>query len=341
MRGWRQAKWSLSSLFRRARSMRVLMLAVVSVLPVVGCADLGKGQSASGGAAPESTPTADLDSVQARAVVDRLGGRHPVRQRAVGPSGTPTLPSALALPSAPILRPLIGPSSSGRFMRADQRLQAKWKLESAVDVWVPVRSAEAFGVRDRATGMAVQAKLAGARDATAAVADGLAVYEGAGPTGGTVVHRLTEAGTEDYVTFETRPADGELSYEVSMSGVEGLRLVGNSLEFVDAASTPRLRISPPFVVGARGEVVEAELSVAGCAVGPGTGCPGKRYLPRRRPMGRGRGLLSGDRGPLLERHSQHGDRALVVHRRRDQHQSRLGFRRLLADVRRVELGGAL
>ena len=45
----------------------------------------------------------------------------------------------------------------------------------------------------------------------------------------------------------------------------GLRLVGHALEFLDAAGVPRLRVAPPYVVDALGDVREATLSVAGCA----------------------------------------------------------------------------
>ena len=148
-------------------------------------------------------------------------------------------------------------------------------------VSLPARSLDAFRLRDCDSGVTVQAKLAGARNAPAAVAHGMAVYDGAGPTGGAIVHRLTDAGTEDWVTFETRPDEGRLTYDVSLAGTAGLRLVGNTLEFLDWASTPRLRVSPPYVVGKNGAVVEASLSVSGCAVDhdrlrPGTARPSPR-----------------------------------------------------------------
>jgi hypothetical protein len=189
--------------------------------------------------------TVEPDSDQASVVIDRLRDRYRV--------GRTTK------------RPLIEASSGTRFVRARERLQVQWEKDSTVDAWVPLRASEAFGLHDRPSGVSVEAKLAGARSVSAAVVKGLAVYEGASPTGGTIVHRVTESGTEDYVTFEARPEVGELRYELSLAGVAGLRLVENTLEFLDAMSTPRLRISAPYVVGARGEVVDGRLSLSGCA----------------------------------------------------------------------------
>jgi hypothetical protein len=248
----------------RVGSTRAFALCLASSVTLAACGDSGADEGAGSRAnAGASAAVVEPDSERARSVVERLRSTYLVGQR--GPFGhsDPSAPAnKLATASQ---KPLIESSSSARFVRAHERLEAKWEDEPSVDVWVPIRSSYAFGLRDRASGVAVEAKLDGARDVTAAVTEGLAVYEGAGPTGGTIVHRLTEGGTEDYVTFETRPEVGELGYELSLIDVAGLRLVENTLELVDVAGTPRLRISPPFVVGARGEVVEATLSLVDCA----------------------------------------------------------------------------
>ena len=52
----------------------------------------------------------------------------------------------------------------------------------------------------------------------------------------------------------------------SAQGAAGLRLVGGTLEVLDAAGTPRLRVAPPYIVGADGASTDATLAVTGCAV---------------------------------------------------------------------------
>jgi hypothetical protein len=247
----------------RARSIRAFALGVGGWLAIAGCGEVtsGTGSESSGGGA--SAVQAEPDSAGARAVIDRLRARHIVREPVrFGRPGRAAITNGLTTPR---LKPVLGASTAARFVRGQQGLQAKWTNDAPVEVWVPVRAADAFGLRDRTSGMTVSAKLAGARDAAAAVVEGIAVYEGAGPGGGNVIHRLTDAGTEDYVTFDARPETGALGYDLLLSGVAGLRLVANTLEFVDAAGSPRLRISPPYVVGGRGEVVAAMLSLSGCA----------------------------------------------------------------------------
>jgi hypothetical protein len=84
-------------------------------------------------------------------------------------------------------------------------------------------------------------------------------------TGGEHHHALRANGMEDFVRFETRPAREELSYSVDVSSFAGLRLVENTLEFLDRGGAPQFRVSPPYVVGADGEQRAAALTVEGCA----------------------------------------------------------------------------
>jgi hypothetical protein len=65
--------------------------------------------------------------------------------------------------------------------------------------------------------------------------------------------------------FESKPAEEALVYDVDVSRVAGLRLVSNTLEFLDEGGAPRLRVAPPSVVDAAGVVHEATLAVDGCA----------------------------------------------------------------------------
>jgi hypothetical protein len=285
----------MRSLHGRLGVSRVFVLGITSIVAVASCVDPEAGNpasegvddvaesstaelsvqsSAAAGSAASANTGASADGEPARAVVERLRRRHVIQARVPQGVSGPSNVAGKAAAAQPT--PVIGPSSSARLVRAHGRLEAKWQDDSPAEVWMPGRATEAFALRDRASGLTVQARLADARDVEGAVVDGLAVYEGAAPAGGTVLHRLIEGGTEDYVTFETRPEAGLLSYDVWLTGVAGLRLVGNTLEFVDKESTPRLRIAPPFVVGARGEVVEAVLSLSGCAADRNPAAPWDR-----------------------------------------------------------------
>src|SRR5262249_38413619 len=72
----------------------------------------------------------------------------------------------------------------------------------------------------------------------------------------------------------------ELSYDVDVSRVAGLRLVSNTLEFLDDGGTPRLRVAPPWVVDARSERNEARITLEGCAHDASTIAPwGRKVTP--------------------------------------------------------------
>ncbi len=69
------------------------------------------------------------------------------------------------------------------------------------------------------------------------------------------------------VSFETRPAVPEVTYDSTLAKeVSGLRLVEGTLEMLDDDGAPRLRATPPFIVGADGTRTDAMLAVEGCAV---------------------------------------------------------------------------
>jgi MYXO-CTERM domain-containing protein len=126
--------------------------------------------------------------------------------------------------------------------------------------------AGAFRIEERATGLSIEVKPRNFREAAAELADGIVVYRGAGPDGGDVFHRATAEGTEDFVVMNALSADASLDYTVSLGEkIAGLRLVGRALELLDGQGAPRLRVSPPYLIDARGERREAWLEVQGCA----------------------------------------------------------------------------
>ena len=78
---------------------------------------------------------------------------------------------------------------------------------------------------------------------------------------------LFPAAAEDFIDLPTRPTSPEVDYSVALgTGIAGLRLVSGTLEMLDASGTPRLHVSPPYIVGADGIATDGVLAVSDCAV---------------------------------------------------------------------------
>jgi MYXO-CTERM domain-containing protein len=144
-------------------------------------------------------------------------------------------------------------------------------------VALPVRANDDVKVEDDTSHLSVGFSLEHVHNAPIELAGGMALYRGA-LDGADVVHRVHAEGTEDFVIFETRPAHEELSYSVDVSRAAGLRLVSNTLEFLDDSGTPVLRVAPPYIVDAKGERHEAKLAVAGCAFDTSPAAPWGRKV---------------------------------------------------------------
>jgi hypothetical protein len=176
----------------------------------------------------------------------------------------------LGAPS-PVARPVIDegvvdrfePAEGGRLRPIVRQLAKRGPLRTA-SVWLPTSAAHEVEVEDDATHVAVRFSLVGAQRTRVETADGIAVYRGA-LDGEDVLHRVHAEGTEDFVVFERKPVVEEIAYEVDVSRVAGLRLVGATVEFLDATGAPRLRVSPPYVIDARGARHPATLAIEGCA----------------------------------------------------------------------------
>src|SRR4029079_9950292 len=129
----------------------------------------------------------------------------------------------------------------------------------------PSLSLEAVQLDDVRSGAGVDIALRDALIVDDEAAQGYVVYPRAHASGATVLPRALPDGVEDYLAFETAPASPSVSYKVSLrNGVSGLRLIAGALEMLDATGTPRLRIAPPYIVGADGERTDAVLAVEGC-----------------------------------------------------------------------------
>ncbi|MEP7121561.1 MAG: kelch repeat-containing protein, partial [Byssovorax sp.] len=118
---------------------------------------------------------------------------------------------------------------------------------------------------DEASHLQIAFSLLGAASTPAALSSGVALYAGAAPGGGDLIHVPSAAGTEDWIHFAHAPAIEALGYRVDVSRVAGLRLFADTLELLDAAGTPLLRVAPPYVLDAAGARHEASLALEGCA----------------------------------------------------------------------------
>jgi hypothetical protein len=148
-------------------------------------------------------------------------------------------------------------------------------------VSLPRHAAGSFRIADARSGMAIEVDLDGAGAADAELIDGLVMYRGALGDGRDVIHRVTVEGAEDYVALATAPPLPELRYTVHLQeGAAGLRLVADTLEILDADGAPRLRVAPPYVVGADGVRRGARLAVDGCAVDESPAAPWGRPVTR-------------------------------------------------------------
>ncbi|HLM48620.1 MAG TPA: Ig-like domain-containing protein [Myxococcaceae bacterium] len=182
-------------------------------------------------------------------------------------------------------RSVLPPAGGVRVERAEGGLTVKPEKATRGDSRRPARvvlpevAQQPFQVKDLHSGMMLEVALEGARAAKAEVVDGYVVYPDAHAEGADVVHRFTPEGTEDYLSFERAPSVPEVRYGLKLgAGAAGLRLVDDTLEVLDGSGAPRLRMAPPYLVGADGRVTQAHVSVEGCAVDTRTSAPWERPL---------------------------------------------------------------
>jgi hypothetical protein len=250
-------------------------LAVAATLVVAAACgnDVHSTTSTSGGSIPKSDLLVDSSTAEAR--IEAL--REQLQTRASSRSCPPGYAAVTAKPT------LLNAVATG-FEKVDDThfrpvlpANAKSTVTKPASVILPMRASDAVSLEDDTTHTNVKFALRGASDATASVAKGMVVYPGA-LNGADVVHRVHAEGTEDYVVFESKPALEELAYDVDVSRVAGLRLVSNTLEFLDSDGSPRLRVAPPYVVDARGLRINASLSVTGCAYDVNPAGPRRRAV---------------------------------------------------------------
>jgi len=105
-----------------------------------------------------------------------------------------------------------------------------------------------------------------AADSHAETANGYVVYRGGQSGNVDVLERALPGGFDELLTFATAPRAPEVRYVIALEhGVAGLRFVGNTLEFLDAGGTPRLRASPPEIMDADCIPHEVRFALEGCS----------------------------------------------------------------------------
>jgi len=151
-------------------------------------------------------------------------------------------------------------------------------------VRMPDTAEAAVEIAHPSTGVSVSFELLGASAAPAQDVDGHRFFAGGGPVAGVsgqrshVFLRRTSRGVEDFVQFDAPPAGGELRYRFAPRNVRALRLVGDTLELLDASGSPRIRVKPPYVVDADARRHRASIEVQGCAVDRDGRSPWNREL---------------------------------------------------------------
>ncbi|MRG98492.1 Kelch repeat-containing protein [Polyangium spumosum] len=128
-------------------------------------------------------------------------------------------------------------------------------------VHVPVHASGEVLLEDVASGLAIRFALLESRPVQLEAARNALLFRGA--LGGVfdVLHVVRPDAIEDFVAFERAPITEAIRYEIDVTSVAGMRLVGDVLEFLDPGGAPRLRVKRPWLLDARGEIVYAQLEV--------------------------------------------------------------------------------
>ncbi len=171
-------------------------------------------------------------------------------ERAFAADGTPALPP----PGLEVVRL----DDGGLGARADAGARK-------ADVRLPSAADAPFAVLDARSGLGLKAVLVGTRPVAGVVGGGYVVYPG-GHASGDIIHRVTRDGTEDFIHVTALDAPPELQYDVELDeDVAGLRLYDGTLELLDEAGTPRLRMRAPHLTDADHRRHALTVDVEDCA----------------------------------------------------------------------------
>src|SRR5262249_26422836 len=130
---------------------------------------------------------------------------------------------------------------------------------------LPATADKSFEVRDQVSGLSISVALRGAKNVSGEVAKVYVVYSAA-YSGADILQRPHFFGTEEYLTFDSAPDTEEVTYDVALGeGISGIRNVESSVEFLDRWGTPRLRMAPPYILGADETGAWAKVTPEGCS----------------------------------------------------------------------------
>ena len=130
-------------------------------------------------------------------------------------------------------------------------------------VWFPETASGFVRIREPRGELKIAFRVAGASSAQIQQVEDLAV---ARVSGSDWLLRGRSDGVEDYLVFSERPRSPRVRYEIDLESIAGLRQIGSVLEMLDAQGTPVFRVSPPYVIDARGRSHAATLETRGCLV---------------------------------------------------------------------------
>lgn len=242
------------------RQLGLLTACVAVGTGLVGCSSDGsRGVSAHESSAPRRQQ-ASVSPEAAKIVADarsafRWTGREAVRSHLKRPS----FGSRSALPNADIEGFVL---DAGRLV-PKQRAKARVHVDASLP-----RTADApVEIREVSSAFSTRIALSGAGAVQAEIADGYAVYPKAYKGQADILTRPSAEGVEDFVLFPREPEDRELRYTVTLgSSIVSVRLVANTVELLDKAGTPRLRMQAPWAVDRAGKMVKVAVAVPDCAV---------------------------------------------------------------------------
>jgi len=164
----------------------------------------------------------------------------------------------------------------GRLSRDGAGIVAAFAEKPTVAVRLPNKASEPFELRHGAMGLRVA--MLGARPVEGRIEDDGVVYAGA-IDGALLAHVPTPHGTEEFLRYDAAPAERRVSYQISLEGVAGLRLVDREvLEFLSSDGNPVLRTTAPWVIDADGEQRRGALELQGCAFDASAAAPWGRAV---------------------------------------------------------------
>lgn len=222
-----------------------------------------------------SIPACLSESTDRRAELARDGTRYVEELRSTFRGIAPAAErSATSTSTAPV----IGDSIATGYEETAAGLRMQGVVDSEVALVLP---AKADGARHlQKDGVSISARLRVASPSPAGVAGGYVLYRDAFGVRTSVIEQARADGVEDFVYFPEHPASEKIVYDLDLeAGVGGLRLVANTLEILDRAGVPRLRINPPFAVGADGAVTAVKLDVGRCGVDTNPAIPSAVRTP--------------------------------------------------------------